>query len=530
MTWPVGGPVARIVDHVSDGIAVIDHAWRLLYVNDQGAQLLGRHATALVGQELWQAVPDMAGTVFADAFQRAMRTQEPETFEAPYAPVGRWLEVRITPAPQGLTIYARDATQRHVADQQRNELLARVTAALRRSEQLLEVTDSLARAVTLEAVAATVTGHARDELGCHFAGVALLDRGQSVLRYVGTHTIADRWQEVPCGQRLPSTDAVRRGEPVLFADRATMTAAYPLIEPDLAADGTEALATMPLIASDQAVGALVVAWSAPRVCDDDEQRFLRTLAGQTAQAVERVRLFVRQQGVSTALQHAILPRELPATPGVDLAARYVPADVGVEIGGDWYDAFALPDGRLALTIGDVAGHGLDAAAHMGQLRNAARAYAYDDAEPGDLVTRLNRLLLRTAEDWLATTLFAVLDPPSGTLRWSNAGHPPPAVVDPRAAPHFLEDVHGPPLGADPDARFDETHATLGDAMLLLYTDGLIEQRSRSLSEGLAALLASAESACDTDLDRFCHEVARGALDPREREDDMCMLAARRRRD
>lgn len=519
----------RTLEHVSDGIAVLDADWRIVFVNAQVARLVGHDVQGLVGRVLWE-FPGVAETAFGQAYRRAMRTQRPEVLEAYYGPLEGWFEVRVFPAPDGLTVYFRNVDERRAADQERATLIAQLTASLTRSQQLLALTRSLAGSLTLSQVADEVTRHARAALGSRFAGIALLDESRATLRYVSMsplpEDVAQAWTEFPVDMAVPAADTTRSGQSLLFPDRAAILDAYPAIGDDLERAGTQGMANLPLIASGRTIGALMITWSEPHLCDDAERRFLDTMAGQCAQAIERSRLFARQQGVAETLQRAILPQRLPTIEAVALAARYQPAGHGVDVGGDWYDAFEVDGGRLALVVGDVGGHGLPAAAVMGQLRNAARAYALDGHEPAALVARLNRLLVHSEHDILASVVCATLEPATGAVHWSSAGHPPPLRVDTRGAVELLEEVHGPLLGIDAGTGYGSQRSVLDDgATLLLYTDGLIEHRSRSLAEGLAELRAVVAAAATGDLEQFCTEVAQGVLAGRRREDDMCLLAA-----
>lgn len=522
--------LGRMLEHVSDGIAFIGADWRVLYVNPRAAQLLHRQPQELIGEPLWELFPDAVDSVFWDLYHRTMTAQVPEVIEAYYGPLDGWFEVRVFPAPEGLTVYFRDVTDARAADEERQGLIARLSASLRRSEQLRGLTDALARAFTLEEVADLVTQHAKRSLGCRFAGLALIDEDRSVMRYVSMaplpERVVDKWTEFPLDLHVPAADAARRGTALLFGERAEIAEAYPDIAADLEAAGTQGMANLPLVVSGRTIGALMTTWAEPHVCEEEELQFLETLAGQAAQAVERAQLFARQQSVAATLQQAILPRQLPSRGEVSLAARYEPAETGVDVGGDWYDAFELDGDRLALTVGDVAGHGLNAAALMGQLRNATRAYAVDALDPGELLTKLNRLLLRSVDSMLSTIVFVVLELRTGAIRWSNAGHPPPLVVPSAGSARFLEEVHGPPLGTDATTTYGQSHGGIAGQALLLYTDGLIEHRRRSLSEGLARLQEVAASASLGDLERLCDDVARRVLPTRE--DDMCVLAARHR--
>ncbi len=209
------------------------------------------------------------------------------------------------------------------------------------------------------------------------------------------------------------------------------------------------------------------------------------------------------EDIALALQRSLLPRELPAVLGAELCGRYVPASESLEIGGDFYDATALGDGRVVITIGDVAGHGVLAAAVMGQVRQAVRAYAFEGHPPAALMDRLD-LLVSDSGLAMTTCLCGILDPADGTLRFANAGHPPPLVRRADGAVHRLTDGLSHPLGVTMAHFHAEAELTLavGDA-LLLYTDGLVERRGEvidagidRLAERLAAGFTSAEDTCE----------------------------------
>src|SRR3712207_447412 len=183
------------------------------------------------------------------------------------------------------------------------------------------------------------------------------------------------------------------------------------------------------------------------------------------------RMLAREREVAELLQRSLLPDRLPDPPGLRLAARYVPAAVGSEVGGDWYDVVLLPDGEVGLVMGDVVGHDLDAAASMGQLRNALRALAAEGAAPHTVLERLNRLCLHQGLGGMATVLYAVLDPVLGSLRMANAGHYPPLLVH-EGERAYLESDPCPPIGAVREAPFTSSvHRLPAGSLLVLYTDG-----------------------------------------------------------
>src|SRR4051812_20970888 len=230
----------------------------------------------------------------------------------------------------------------------------------------------------------------------------------------------------------------------------------------------------------------------------------KTMEGRLLQVHER------EHRIAETLQRSLLPERLPPIEGVALAARYLPGARGAAIGGDWYDVLERPDGRVALVVGDVAGHGLRAAASMGQLRNAFRAYGMVEASPAEVVARINRLVMSGVEQVMATVVYLVLDRESGEVAWSAAGHPPPLVIGPDGA-RFLEGGRSVPIGAADPAVFREATAILPPgASLLLYTDGLVERRDTPLEDRLTQLAEAAATAGDQ-LGELCEHVVTPGL-------------------
>jgi PAS domain S-box-containing protein len=236
-------------------------------------------------------------------------------------------------------------------------------------------------------------------------------------------------------------------------------------------------------------------------------------------------VYQREHRIAETLQRSLLPERLPPIDGLELAARYLPGARGTAIGGDWYDVLERADGRVALVVGDVAGHGLRAAASMGQLRNAFRAYGLVESSPAEVVARMNRLVMSGVEQVMATVLYLVLDRETGEVAFSAAGHPPPLVIAPDG-PRFLEGGRSVPIGAADAAVFREATAILppGSA-LLLYTDGLVERRDVPLHERLDQLAAAAGAAGD-DLAGLCESLLRDVLGETEPSDDVALLAVR----
>jgi serine phosphatase RsbU (regulator of sigma subunit) len=218
---------------------------------------------------------------------------------------------------------------------------------------------------------------------------------------------------------------------------------------------------------------------------DGGDELLARLGSLTAQAREQAEQQRSRVELAIALQRGMLPGVMPTVPGIHLAMRYSPAFSGLNVGGDWYDAFLLPDGRVGLSVGDVQGHTIDAAAFMGQVRVGLRALASVTSEPGELLTRTNDLLISLGGDLFATCTFMRLDPVTGMLESARAGHIPCVWATADGKSGVSDDEGGPPLGVLADTKYPVTRyqLTTGGVFVLL-TDGVVEGPALSIDEGL----------------------------------------------
>ncbi len=324
----------------------------------------------------------------------------------------------------------------------------------------------------------------------------------------------------------PGGKAVRTRRSVLIDDLGTMRAEFPVAAAAIASTGHNMYLAIPLVAARRVNGLLVAAWERPHRLVAEDVAIVEALAGQAAQALDRAGRYESEQSIAETLQRSVLPGSLPRVDGVHLAARYLPGSTGVDVGGDWFDALQLQDGTLLLVVGDVVGKGVQAAASMAQLRNAIRALSVDQLKPSSALTRLNRISGDVLDAPFATVVYVTIDPTTGVCRMSSAGHLPPLVAFADGRVELLETVRGLPLGAEPQAKYrQDTVALPAGSVLVLYTDGLVERRDRSIDDGLAALRA-AVAAGPKDPDRLLDHVLEQVMGDREREDDIAMLAAR----
>jgi serine phosphatase RsbU (regulator of sigma subunit)/anti-sigma regulatory factor (Ser/Thr protein kinase) len=230
--------------------------------------------------------------------------------------------------------------------------------------------------------------------------------------------------------------------------------------------------------------------------------------------------------VAETLQRSLLPERLPELAGMAVAARYLAGGADAKVGGDWYDVIALRDGTAGIAIGDVVGHGLDAASRMARLQNALRAYALEGLRPSLVLERMNGFARELPGTPMATLLYGIVDPDDSRLRFAAAGHPPVLVVGPDGSTYLAESPAGSPLGVVPFPAYEESTIPLvAGSTVLLYTDGLVERPDASLDEGLDWLREFAADA-PPDPDEFCGALLRARFSDEPPRDDVALLAVR----
>ncbi len=281
----------------------------------------------------------------------------------------------------------------------------------------------------------------------------------------------------------------------------------------------------PLRARGRTLGTIsFVLGDSGRLFTDEDVSFAEDLALRSAVALDNAQLFEREHRVADTLQRAMLPTNLPVVDGMKFSSAYSPAAAESEVGGDWFDAFPLADGRIAVSIGDVTGHGLTAAVIMGEVRQSIRASAMVDSNPALVLQRANQLLLLHESASIVTGIFGVVDPKKQTFTYASAGHPPPLVT--RDGAVWALETAGLPLGLrGPDDEISFTTYLGPGCMLVLYTDGLIEF-SRDLYAGEAALRAAVSEESLMQRDDPAASIARRVLAKHAQSDDIAILAVR----
>jgi PAS domain S-box-containing protein len=347
-----------------------------------------------------------------------------------------------------------DVTGQREAEEMRGRLTEQLSAAALRTARLQQATSMLAEALTVEQVVEVITEVGRSAIGADRSAVALIDPERLRLKTINPAGIPEgpgsHGDDIPLDRPSIMTTAILTRRPVLIETPDAMRAYFePVKNVDLFLEHTDerAWVGLPLLAAGAPLGALRFSFARPRKITEEERVFLEALAGQCALAVERATLFEREHTTAETLQRSLLPDRLPDVPGIVLEARYLPVTSNMEIGGDWYDAFVLADGRLAVAVGDVMGKGVTAAAGMGRVRNALRALALTDPRPAAVLTGLDRLFAATElEEQVTTVAYVVIDPVTGEGVSGNAGHLPPLLLSQDGPPRLDTTAAGTPLG------------------------------------------------------------------------------------
>ncbi|MFF9690684.1 SpoIIE family protein phosphatase [Streptomyces sp. NPDC014623] len=366
------------------------------------------------------------------------------------------------------------------------------------------------------------------------------------------HNVGDEepFTDMPLDTDYPAAEVVRTGQAIYLESPEEYRRRFPVTWPLAEGFGRRSWAFLPLISSGHTMGAWMAGFGHSVAFSPDERSVLTTVARMLAQALTRAGVAETERELSLGLQKAMRPSLGPGVPGLTVAARYVPTGGGLQVGGDWYDTIPLPNGRIALVIGDVQGHDVRAAGLMGQLRIALRAYAAEGHRPDAVLSRASRFLSGLTETYdradgedrsdvtrFATCLYAEADPETGTLDIARAGHPDPVVVSVDGTAVIRQTAGGMPLGVEKDADYPTTRVVLGPGeTIMLCTDGLIETGGHDMATGWTRLKPVLEKPVE-DLEELADALVQAVHGPGShyttgplvdrREDDIAVLVLRR---
>ncbi|MFF2774221.1 SpoIIE family protein phosphatase [Streptomyces sp. NPDC058052] len=517
------------------GALGMDLQGRVTYVNEAAARLLGRGADALIGTLPWQAVPWLDSPVHEDRYRTAVLSREPVAYTA-MGPPDRWYDITLYPGDSGISAFISPSLRDEASDTP----LPRVAAHPDRPEesvgagrihQLMHLSAALSQTVTVSDVIGTVADQILPAFGAQGMVVSAADAGR--LRIIGhrgydPRTVA-RLDGVPVDTEItPVGRVLSSGMPAFYSAPAELIRAHPRA-PLLT--GKRAWAFLPLVVSQRHVGCCVLSYDEEHTFDASDRAVLVSLAGLIAQAMDRALLYDAKHDLAHGLQQALLPVTLPRVPRLAVAARYLPAAHGIDIGGDFYDLIRLGDTSVAAVIGDVQGHNINAAALMGQVRTAVHATA--GSRPGDVLARTNRVLIDLETDLFVSCLYLHIDLAERRLQLASAGHLPPLLRGPGAAPRTapLPVDPGPLLGIGPctEADYPVTAAALpAGSLLALYTDGLVESPGTDIGDSLADLAHHLDKVGGKPLDAVADTLLRHAAPQHGHTDDIALFLLRSR--
>ncbi|MET8862989.1 SpoIIE family protein phosphatase [Nonomuraea sp. NPDC004580] len=500
------------LNRLPEGHCALNTDGHVTLLSAPAADLFGRSPADLIGERLWDALPWLRDPTFQDAYRAAIVGHE-ITDVTTRAPGGRALSFRMFPGPSGVTLRITAAMDVHASGGRPPRVIA--------VHEMLRLAAALARAVTAQEVIDLVADHVMPVYDVQ--ALAILTSVGGRKRVAASRGFSRRAVVEFDGRPDIGPTPSGRDRPGFFSTWEELHEAYP---DALRSDGMCAWAFLPLITSGRPIGSCVLAYDRPHSFGTDERATLTALAGLIAQAFERARLYDVKHQLAQCLQARLLPHTLPRMTGLEVAARYVPATPGMDIGGDFYDLIRLGDDMAAAVIGDVQGHDVTAAALMGQVRTAVRAHATAGADPGEVLAHTNRLLTELSPDRFTSCLYVCLDLGGHTVHLASAGHPPPVLGRPDGPGEVVGTTPGPLLGVDPEATYATTPLPMPPgSVLLLYTDGLIEEPGIDLGDSMAALAARFRPEPGLPL----HGLADALTDPaaiEQRPDDIAVLLLR----
>ncbi len=488
----------------------------------------GRIAPALSG---WVAV-----ALSFNAYDALLNAIAGRTYDEEW-----WASLSMRVAAYGVLAIAGVSTvltQLHRHEQYAEAELTRreqeLTASLQASGQLLASAEALTGAVGELDVGRIAADTARAAVRAPRATVLVVDEISDSIRVLAS---AGGPEPLPPAEAthpgtpppgdvtLPGGYALRSGYAIFLGRSEQTWATFPDLARFPELHDTAAVAALPLRLATGRVGALVVTDDRERDWPAGQRRLLTGIADQTAQALQRARLFERERGTVEILQRGMLPQRLVSAPGIQVTARYLPAARGLSVGGDWYDSIPLPDGRNVLMVGDVMGKGAPAAAVMGRARTAVRTMVTLDPRPAAILAGLDALVPELVPDGFFTLLYVLLDPADATAEIARAGHLPLLLARPDGSAELIEAGGSPAVGIPAGGRDSATVEVPDRSTLALFTDGLVEDRISGIGPGLDTLTAAFRDHGEMPLDALADHLltVEGSA---AAYDDVCLLLAR----
>ncbi|OQQ13834.1 phosphatase [Streptomyces sp. M41(2017)] len=528
---------ADYAERLPEGALALDLEGRITFMNSTAATLLGHTADRIVGTRPWQSMPWLDQPAVEDHYRTAVISREQVEFTTRH-PSNRLLRFQLYPDASGISVRVTEAAdsdrpphglgvdQPHPTPSYRPMETTSRNAPTGRLYQLLHLASALTETVAVSDVVELVSGQVLPAFGADGLVISAADAGR--LKITGWHGYSpetvQRLDGLPVDTDItPAGHVLTTGIPLFVASPQEMARDYPRA-PVLS--DKKAWAFLPLLTSGQPVGCCILSYDQPHTFSADERAVLTSLSGLIAQALDRAQLYDAVHNLALGLQEALLPRMLPKVPGLAMAARYLPASRGMDIGGDFYDVVRLNATTIAAVIGDVQGHNVAAAALMGQVRTAIHATA--DAPPNHVLAHTNRVMADLGTDLLVSCLYIRIDLRDGQATLASAGHPPPLLHQPGRPGLVLELDPAPPLGIDIGAPYPVTQLSLPlGGTLALYTDGLTEVPGTDADQKAADLAEHLGQHHDESVESLIDRLIHHAWPTGRHTDDTALLLLRR---
>ena len=399
---------------------------------------------------------------------------------------------------------------------------AEPSGSARRPQEVHELAEAELAYRSLEDTLSRLLEWVRSELDVDTAAVLLLDEDRGVLVARAARGLEEEVREgvqVPLARGFAGRVAAQ-ARPIVIDDLRTAD----VVNPILRQKGIRSMVGVPVHVEGRVIGVMHVGSLVRRAFVDEDIARLQRAAGRAALMIDDAQL-AEQRAMTEMLQRTLLPDGFPQVPGLRFSAKYLAAGSGLKVGGDWYDVFQLPNGCMALVIGDVVGRGVMAASVMAEARTALRAYLIEGHSLREAMSLLNDLLISLGRDRAATVAILELDLELGEVDAVSAGHLPAVVVDGGGSASLWHLPQGPPLGIAHGQRYEsERRPFAADNALLLFTDGLVEVRGEVIDEGLERLRAAAEGAATGEYGSFADRVYWALAGQAALEDDVALLA------
>lgn len=524
-----------IFDHAPCGVVETSLDGTIRHTNDTFVRMVGWSSQALVGSRRFSELLTVGGRLYYEShFSPLLRVQgvaQSIAFDVATERGGRLpvlinaeLVVDSDGNPGAVLMAVFDARERRSYEQELITERERAQRSARELGALQHLTARLSTASTTDEIAAAVISDGTSLLAAH-AVLAVIDRRQpGVLRTwptFGEHDpVVASLRFVPMEANLPVTAVVHSGSELELRTLAEIEQGYPLSGTTFANTDTKSLVGLPIFTANSCVGALVLGFPNEGAAQAGAVTNARAIATLIGTALERAWRYEYEYDSAHELQRAFLPviddlRDL----GIAVSAHYRPAAEKNDVGGDWYDAFILPDGDVALVVGDVVGHDLTAAATMGRLQSVVRLLAMTTPDPAELLAELDRAVLAIPAAFGTTMFYARVSPETGWVKYSSAGHPPPLLVGETV--EILNQSQGVPVGVLHTRRTSTVRFEAG-SHLVLYTDGLIEKRRVPLDESIQEFVEVTKRLSIQSPDEWCDEVLRNRLGPDQFDDAILM--------